>query len=588
MHSGRRVNCFPKQEEKQPGVRLMNKHPPVSGLFRTLVAITTIAIAGSAHADVIDIDVATVGDLSGTNDSDEFNFNAALSGTASGLAGDDVFNINDGGSTGGIDGGSGADTVSYANRSGAVSTAVDAFANVESLVGSGSDDTLQGTVLNDAFVVTAADAGTANGVTFESFENLDGLDGDDTFTLNASLSGTIDGGAGSDTLVTADDADIFNVNAANAGTVNGTAFENIENLDGGNGADSFSINASLSGTASGGAGNDTFSINDGGSAGSIGGGAGIDVVSYAGRTSGANVDLADFDAVELFIGSAFEDTFNLNGDQGGILIEGGAGIDLFAVVSNSQISGDLVVVNVEDAVIGANVSANNITLSVGGNVTQNVGTAINAGELTLTSVGGATLTEGNDVDTLNATNSGGGDIQYTDVDDLSVTGISNTNSNVILEVGGNLFIDGGINVGTGSLSLVGSDTVAIGANIVAGDLTVSGFDTLLLALLNDLIFIDGTIDFGVNNILFDASGIGVADGMMFDIIDASFWDLTVTPDFMVTGLAGGYFLDTDSFFTDGIVTTRLLDPVSVPEPGTLALLGIGLAALGLSRRRKTA
>jgi hypothetical protein len=76
--------------------------------------------------------------------------------------------------------------------------------------------------------------------------------------------------------------------------------------------------------------------------------------------------------------------------------------------------------------------------------------------------------------------------------------------------------------------------------------------------------------------------------MMFDIIDASFWDLTVTPDFMVTGLAGGYFLDTDSFFTDGIVTTRLLDPVSVPEPGTLALLGIGLAALGLSRRRKTA
>lgn len=39
---------------------------------------------------------------------------------------------------------------------------------------------------------------------------------------------------------------------------------------------------------------------------------------------------------------------------------------------------------------------------------------------------------------------------------------------------------------------------------------------------------------------------------------------------------------------DTAVTWAVLDPVEVPEPGTLALLGTGLAAIGFARRRKKA
>jgi hypothetical protein len=128
-------------------------------------------------------------------------------------------------------------------------------------------ENLNGGSLADTFNVTAAHIGNLsgnagndvfniNGVTLTG--NLTGGADNDTFNLTggATVTGTIDGEAGQNTLTGPNAANTWNINAPNAGTLNGSAFTGVESLVGGNGADDFNFSAtgSLSGTVNGGAG----------------------------------------------------------------------------------------------------------------------------------------------------------------------------------------------------------------------------------------------------------------------------------------------------------------------------------------------
>ena len=74
---------------------------------------------------------------------------------------------------------------------------------------------------------------------------------------------------------------------------------------------------------------------------------------------------------------------------------------------------------------------------------------------------------------------------------------------------------------------------------------------------------------------------GIFRGSILDIFDGP--GLPSTPDPRLVDLEiSSFFIST----SDGAASGRISSVTSVPEPGTLALLGIGLLGMGLSRRKK--
>jgi outer membrane protein OmpA-like peptidoglycan-associated protein len=120
--------------------------------------------------------------------------------------------------------------------------------------GTGSD-TLVGKDVDSLWSLTAGDVGAVAGVTFHDVENLVGGAKADHFVFadDASLSGLIDGGAGSDRIVGPDTASTWIIDGPDAGQLGGGRFTGVESLASGAGDDTFVFEASgsLSGVIEG-------------------------------------------------------------------------------------------------------------------------------------------------------------------------------------------------------------------------------------------------------------------------------------------------------------------------------------------------
>ncbi|WP_157976415.1 filamentous hemagglutinin N-terminal domain-containing protein [Parahaliea mediterranea] len=307
----------------------------------------TLAAATAASFELVGVDEAVV----------EVNGNGGIRyngfGQLQGSVASDTFDITAGSVSVGIDGGGVADNdtllgasayeISGANAGTAnpgMANAV-AFSNIESLVGTAADDTftfaggtLSGsidgagtgdsdTVLGStAYTINNADAGVANSgqtveTTFSNIENLTGSSGVDTFTFaGGTLSGAIDGGADSDTMIGASTYVVSADNSGTADTLGAAGFSNIENLTGTDNPDTFTFSGgTLSGAVAGLGENDTFTFAGGTLTGPINGGDGSDEIAglsayditdeNQGQANGI-----DFTGVENLTGTTGNDVFN--------------------------------------------------------------------------------------------------------------------------------------------------------------------------------------------------------------------------------------------------------------------------------------
>jgi Ca2+-binding RTX toxin-like protein len=266
-----------------------------------------------------------------------------------------------------VDGGAGADIVSYENATGAVTVNLatggtggwatgDTYANIETVIGSTSGDQLTGGAGNDTLIggdgadvldgaggtgdtaryqgssdLTinlrggASSGGDANGDTYANMERFVTDTGNDTFLMGSTAT-HVDGGAGANT-VSYETAGSVTVNLTTGGTGGWAAGDTYANI-------TTVLGSSSNDQLTGGAGDDTLIGNDGADA--LDGSGGTDTTRYdggvdytidlrGGASSGGDAAGDTYANMERFITNSGNDTF-LMGDTA-TYVEGGSGTD---------------------------------------------------------------------------------------------------------------------------------------------------------------------------------------------------------------------------------------------------------------------
>jgi hypothetical protein len=250
-----------------------------------LSGVSTFTIAANTGTD----------SLTGDNAARTYNITGAGSGTISTiLAGSGGFN-----GVENLKGGTANDGFTF-GTGGSLAGSID---------GGGGTNTITGDNSVRTFTITGANSGTIGTILGSSFSNIQNLTGgtaNDTFQFNdgGSLTGAINAGNGSDTLIADNAGRTFTLTGGNSGTLSGIL---------GNGF-------SLMNILVGGTGNDTFQFNTGGSltnVGNIDGGGGNDTIigDNTGRTftvTGTNAG-----TVSTILGGTFSNVENLTGGSAG-------------------------------------------------------------------------------------------------------------------------------------------------------------------------------------------------------------------------------------------------------------------------------
>ena len=324
-------------------VTLDRANPANSTNVGSFIGITNVVGGGGANDTLVGLNSDATWQLNGSSSGSTAGFTFSGFENLTGGSGQDNFVFSDAWiTTGVINGGANTDALDYSALTGGVTIDLKTLVNFESVIGSGQTDTLIAGNGSNNWNLTAQNEGNVNGFSFTGIENLTGGDLNDTFMFQASsgVSGSIDGGQGTDTLnysvYGADVALDLQSNTAtgtggitNIEAVNGSAGAN-DVLTGVNSVNTWTIDGANSGnvnsafsfsgieTVNGGSLDDIFQITDTGSlSGAVNGGNGNDVVDYSQRTLAVTVDLSvpgataigSFSGIEGFIGSQAADTF---------------------------------------------------------------------------------------------------------------------------------------------------------------------------------------------------------------------------------------------------------------------------------------
>lgn len=519
--------------------------------------------------------------------------------TLSGNASTDAYVFADGSSFSGVmDGAGGTDTVDFSSETGAVlaSLATGQYQNIENFVGNTVNSTLVGNTVINNWNITANNAGSVNGINFSGFNNVTGNTNADTFTLTAgSITGTIDGGTGNDTIQADNTTNTWNVLTPDAGNLsNVNAFQNIDNLLGGNTVDTFNISANVSGNVDSGGGDDIINITGPLTiGGNVSGNSGTDILSGPTQNSNWIISGADsgsvngiaFNQIETLVGNTGDDTFTITNSAASNIsagISGGAGNDNLLV--------DYIATSTRTISFDGGAGTDNITLSGSGTGLTNsyvFGPASDQVDITTTAIANVQLINGTGIEMISDTLT---------ADNISLVGSSGVDAMVLspgsiagaqpvsFQISGmptlqfsnktNLSLDAGLGADTlqinGVVQLAGNMTIAaetisegLGGVLAADILTFSqataiGTSSAKLSTAVNTLQINGTT---VDAYLNEADGLAIAVNNVTGVLDVTTGsgDITSAGSLTVTGT---------STFTVGNAGSIVLDNVANQFAGT--------------------